>query len=126
FASRAQVRAPQHARSAKNRCFVWRNAPTRLKLAPENPPTSRGRKPMTMQAFLEQLQNLFLIYWQPVAKAVLILVVAHFVAKAVKWAIAKGVDRIPFFARRETLAVGVARPHSRLGERVGEVGYWII
>ena len=81
---------------------------------------------MTMQAFMAQLETLFLIYWQPVAKAVLILVVAHFVAKAVKWAIAKAVDRIPFFARRESLAIGAVRPHSKLGERVGEVGYWIV
>ena len=33
--------------------------------------------------------------------ALVIVVVAHFAAKAVKWAIAKAIDRIPFFARRD-------------------------
>ena len=33
--------------------------------------------------------------------AIIILIIAHFAAKAVKWAIAKAVDRIPFFSRRD-------------------------
>src|SRR5262245_28576563 len=79
-----------------------------------------------MNEFMAQVQSLVLRYWQPAVLAIVILIVAHFVAKAVKWAIAKGVDRIPFFARRESLAVGAARQHSRLGERIGEVGYWVV
>lgn len=55
-----------------------------------------------------------------------IIIVAHFAAKAVKWTIAKGVDRIPFFARRDTDRTGGARPAIDVGERVGEVGYWVV
>ena len=32
----------------------------------------------------------------------------------------------PFFARRENLAVGQTRPPSKIGERIGEVGYWVV
>ena len=39
--------------------------------------------------------------WAPnIALAAIILVVAHFAAKAVKWAIAKTIDRLPFFSRK--------------------------
>ncbi|WP_395646794.1 mechanosensitive ion channel [Terricaulis sp.] len=58
--------------------------------------------------------------------ALLIIIVAHFAAKAVKWAIAKGVDRIPFFSRRDGTGPGSAKPMVDVGERVGEVGYWLV
>jgi hypothetical protein len=65
--------------------------------------------------------------WAPrIALAIIILIVAHFVAKAVKWAIAKGIDRIPFLSRRDSNAAAGAKPTADLGERVGEVGYWLI
>lgn len=63
--------------------------------------------------------------WGPrIVLAILILIVAHFAAKAVKWAIAKGVDRIPFLSRRDG-AVG-AKPAVDIGERIGEVAYWLV
>ncbi|GIK49228.1 MAG: hypothetical protein BroJett013_19250 [Alphaproteobacteria bacterium] len=63
--------------------------------------------------------------WGPrIVLAVLILVVAHFAAKAVKWAIAKGVDRIPFLSRRDGAAG--AKPAVDIGERIGEVAYWLV
>src|SRR5262249_37049922 len=56
----------------------------------------------------------------------IILIVAHFVAKAVKWAIAKGIDRVPFLARRDNNSATGAKPMGPdVGERVGEVGYWL-
>ncbi|MDX2277255.1 MAG: mechanosensitive ion channel [Hyphomonadaceae bacterium] len=58
--------------------------------------------------------------------ALLILVVAHFAAKVVKWAVAKGVDRIPFFSRRDSARPGGIKPMTDVGERVGEVAYWIV
>jgi len=61
-----------------------------------------------------------------VVLAVVILIVAHFAAKAVKWAIAKGVDRIPFLARRDSAGPGGAKPMVDVGERIGEVGYWLV
>lgn len=58
--------------------------------------------------------------------ALVIVVVAHFAAKAVKWAIAKGIDRIPFFARRDAAGAGGVKPTVDVGERIGEVGYWLV
>lgn len=76
-----------------------------------------------------QTAQQWLVEWGPkIALAVIILVVAHFAAKAVKWAIAKGVDRIPFFSRRDSAADAAgAKPTTvDVGERVGEVGYWLV
>jgi hypothetical protein len=58
--------------------------------------------------------------------ALVILIVAHFAAKAVKWGIAKGVDRIPFLSRRDSSAAAGAKPAMDVGERIGEVGYWLV
>lgn len=58
--------------------------------------------------------------------AIIILIVAHFAAKAVKWTIAKGVDRLPFFSRRDGASPSTAKPMVDVGERVGEVGYWLV
>ena len=58
--------------------------------------------------------------------AIVILIVAHFAAKGVKWAIAKGVDRIPFLSRRDSSAAAGAKPTVDVGERIGEVGYWLV
>jgi hypothetical protein len=69
----------------------------------------------------------WLVEWGPrIVIAVIILVVAHFAAKAVKWAIAKGIDRIPFFSRKDSDRPGGAKPAVDVGERVGEVGYWLV
>lgn len=74
----------------------------------------------------QALQN-WLTMWAPkIALAAVILIVAHFAAKAVKWAIAKGVDRIPFLSRRDSVAPGSEKPAVDVGERVGEVGYWVV
>jgi len=65
--------------------------------------------------------------WGPkILLAILILVVAHFAAKAVKWAIAKGIDRVPFLSRRDGASESTAKPAADVGERVGEVGYWLV
>ncbi|MEQ1618089.1 MAG: mechanosensitive ion channel [Terricaulis sp.] len=58
--------------------------------------------------------------------ALLIIVTAHFVAKGVKWAIAQAIDRIPFLSRRDAAGPGGERPAVDIGDRVGEVGYWVI
>jgi hypothetical protein len=65
-------------------------------------------------------------YAAPAVIALIILIVAHFAAKAVKWAIAKAVDRIPFFARRDGAGPDGAKPVVDVGERIGEVGYWLV
>ncbi len=69
----------------------------------------------------------WLYYWVPRGLgAILVLILAHFVAKAVKWAIAKGVDRIPFLSRKDSDGASGAKPSADVGERIGEVGYWLV
>jgi hypothetical protein len=73
------------------------------------------------QAFMD-----WLTLWGPkILLAILIVIIAHFAAKAVKWAIAKGVDRVPFLSRRDSAVAG-AKPAVDIGERIGEVGYWLV
>ncbi|MEO7602428.1 MAG: mechanosensitive ion channel [Sphingomicrobium sp.] len=59
--------------------------------------------------------------WGPrVLLAVLILVVTHFVAKAVQWGLARIINRVPILKRD---------PHTsekRIGKEVGRLGYWIV
>ena len=59
--------------------------------------------------------------WGPrVLLAILILVVTHFVAKAVQWGLAKIINRVPLLKRD---------PHTseqRIGKEIGRLGYWIV
>jgi hypothetical protein len=76
--------------------------------------------PENQQAFVN-----WMTIWGPrILLAILIVIIAHFAAKAVKWAIAKGVDRVPFLSRRDSAAG--AKPAVDIGERIGEVGYWLV
>lgn len=78
--------------------------------------------PENQQAFMIWVQD-----WAPrILLAILIVIIAHFAAKAVKWAIAKGVDRVPFLSRRDGAAAPGAKPAVDIGERIGEVGYWLV
>lgn len=78
--------------------------------------------PFNQQAIMDWMS-----FWLPkILLAALILIVAHFAAKAVKWAIAKGVDRVPFLSRRDSAGTAGAKPAADIGERVGEVGYWLV
>ena len=59
--------------------------------------------------------------WGPrVIFAILILVVTHFVAKAVQWAIAKAVDRMPVL-KRHPEAGGES-----IGTELGRLAYWLV
>jgi hypothetical protein len=61
--------------------------------------------------------------WLPrILFAVIILVVAHFAAKGVKWGLAKLVDRVPGVAGHNA---GAAK-NETVGARLGEVGYWLV
>lgn len=61
--------------------------------------------------------------WFPkVLGAVLILVAAWFIGKAVKWALAKGVDRIPGSSRANL----TDDPRRTVGRSLGEVAFWLI
>ena len=62
-----------------------------------------------------------LVEWGPkVLFAILILVVTHFVAKAVQWAIAKMIDRVPVLKRHP----GVGG--DSVGTELGRLAYWLV
>lgn len=74
-----------------------------------------------------QTAQAWLVEWAPkIGIALIILILAHFAAKMVKWAIAKGIDRIPFLSRRDGASATSAKPVIDVGERIGEVGYWLV
>ncbi|MGP1282030.1 MAG: mechanosensitive ion channel [Parasphingopyxis sp.] len=62
--------------------------------------------------------------WEWVLKigaALLILLITHFIAKAVKWAIARMVDKIPALQKHST-----AEPGETVGSQIGTLAYWIV
>ncbi|MEO8175843.1 MAG: mechanosensitive ion channel [Sphingomicrobium sp.] len=62
-----------------------------------------------------------LFLWGPrVIFAILILVVTHFVAKMVQWAVAKGIDRVPVL-KRHPQAGGQS-----IGIELGRLAYWLV
>jgi hypothetical protein len=62
-----------------------------------------------------------LFLWGPrVLFAVLILIVTHFVAKAVQWGVAKGIDRMPVLKRHREAGV------DSVGTELGRLAYWLI
>lgn len=61
--------------------------------------------------------------WLPrIAGAVIILIAAWFIGRAVKWAIAKGVDKLP---GAHTHNEGL-EPRQTVGARLGEVAHWAV
>lgn len=61
--------------------------------------------------------------WLPrIIAAIIILVVAHFLAIGVKWALAKLVDRAPGAARHNQ----GKGPNETVGHQLGQVGYWLV
>ena len=56
-----------------------------------------------------------------IGAALLILLITHFIAKGVKWAIAKMVDRIPALQRHSE-----SQPGETVGSQIGTLAYWIV
>ena len=64
-----------------------------------------------------------LMEWLPkVLAAIAILVVAHFVAKAVQWGLAKLIDRFPGAKQHNK----DAPPKGTVGYQLGQLGYWLV
>lgn len=64
-----------------------------------------------------------LAFWGPrILAALLIIVVAHFVAKAVQWGMAKLIDRFPGAASHNR----ERPPKETLGYQLGQLGYWLV
>src|SRR3990170_7022391 len=62
-----------------------------------------------------------LILWGPrVLFALLILIVTHFVAKAVQWAVRKGIDRMPVLKRHPR------EGGDSIGTEIGRLAYWLV
>lgn len=62
-----------------------------------------------------------LINWGPrVVFAILILIATHFVAKAVQWAVAKMIDRMPVLKRHPQAGV------DSVGAELGRLAYWLV
>ena len=71
---------------------------------------------------MEGVENWLAVWGPKILGAIAILVVAYFVGKGVKWALAKGIDRIPG-ARHAN------EGHDKgatIGARLGDVGYWLV
>jgi hypothetical protein len=78
----------------------------------------------TEPAFSMQGVENWLVEWGPrILGALAILVIAYLVGKAVKWALAKGIDKVPG-ARHANQ--GVADKKETIGARLGDVGFWLI
>lgn len=56
-----------------------------------------------------------------IGAALLILLITHFIAKAVKWAIARMVDKIPALQKHSS-----AEPGETVGSQIGALAYWIV
>jgi hypothetical protein len=62
-----------------------------------------------------------LFLWGPrVLFAILILVVTHFIAKAVQWGVARGIDRMPVLKRHREAGV------ESIGTELGRLVYWLV
>ena len=62
-----------------------------------------------------------LIQWGPrVVFAILILIATHFIAKAVQWAVAKLIDRMPVLKRHPQAGV------DSVGTELGRLAYWLV
>ncbi|MEN9856116.1 MAG: hypothetical protein RLZZ157_1242 [Pseudomonadota bacterium] len=71
---------------------------------------------------LQQLQGLALEWGPKILSALVILLLAHLIAKAVKWGMAAILDRLPF---AKTANAGASKTET-LGARLGEIGYWLV
>ncbi|HEX8568379.1 MAG TPA: mechanosensitive ion channel [Caulobacteraceae bacterium] len=71
---------------------------------------------------MEGVENWLAVWGPKILGAIAILVVAYFVGKGVKWALAKGIDRIP---GTRHVNEGADRK-ATIGARLGDVGYWLV
>ncbi|MBQ1543128.1 hypothetical protein C5708_06865 [Caulobacter sp. CCUG 60055] len=63
------------------------------------------------------------VLWAPrVLAALVILLVAYLAGRALKWALASGINRIPVIARQNAAAA----PRETVGGQLGQLGYWLV
>lgn len=56
-----------------------------------------------------------------IGAALLILLITHFIAKGVKWAVARLVDRVPALQRHSE-----SQPGETVGSQIGTLAYWVV
>jgi len=62
-----------------------------------------------------------LVLWGPkILFALLILIITHFVAKAVQWGVAKAIDRVPVLKRHPGMG------GDSIGTELGRLAYWLV
>jgi hypothetical protein len=71
---------------------------------------------------LDALQALALNWGPRILSALVILLVAHLIAKAVKWGLAAVFNRLPI---ARTANAGAEKDET-MGARLGEIGYWLV
>ena len=71
---------------------------------------------------MASVQQLLLTWGPRILSALVILIISHLIAKAVKWGLAAIINRIPF---ARTANVGAEKSET-LGARLGEIGYWLV
>jgi hypothetical protein len=69
-----------------------------------------------------EYQQLFTEWGPRILASIAILVVAHFLAKAVQWGLAKLIDRIPGVKQHNASA----SPKETAGYQLGQLGYWLV
>jgi hypothetical protein len=67
------------------------------------------------------LLNQLTTWGPPILAALAILIITHFVARGVKWAVARAVDRLPALQRQ-----GAGEPGETIGAQIGALGYWLV
>lgn len=70
----------------------------------------------------DQYQALALEWGPRIAAAVVILIVAHFLAKGAQWALARLIDRLPGVRRHNEGAA----PGETTGYQLGQLAYWLV
>lgn len=70
----------------------------------------------------DQLRDVAYEWGPPILAALAILVVAHFLAKAVQWGLARLIDRLPGMKQHNAGAA----PKETTGYQLGQLGYWLV
>lgn len=81
-----------------------------------------GNIAIDTNAAMQNVQELFFTWGPRIFGAIIILILAHLIATAVKWGFAAIINRLPF---SKTANAGADKKET-LGARIGEIGYWLI
>jgi Conserved TM helix len=71
---------------------------------------------------MASLQQMAMVWVPKIFSALIILLLAHLIAKAVKWGMAAIINQLPF---ARTANAGAEKTET-LGARLGEIGYWLV